>query len=92
MSPTPLFDLGRVVATPRALRLLTERRVDVVQLLWRHVTGDWGQLDEHDRAANDHAVTAGLRILSSYRIGEEKFWIITEADRTATTFLLPSEY
>ncbi|HSY26381.1 MAG TPA: hypothetical protein VK832_02675 [Burkholderiaceae bacterium] len=90
---TPLFSLGTVVATPGALDVLTENNVLAHALLQRHVTGDWGELDEHDRHQNQFALRSGLRILSSYVIGESiKIWIITEADRSSTTILLPEEY
>jgi hypothetical protein len=93
MKPTPLFDPGRVVATPGAIHLMAERRVDPLQLLWRHVTGDWGDLCDEDKLANDRAVNADLRILSAYRFGDrDKLYVITEHDRSVTTLLLPSEY
>jgi hypothetical protein len=88
MTP-PLFQLGAVVATPGAIDL----GVDLLPYLRRHVSGDWGELDEHDRGENDLAVKLGnLRILSAYTTPAGKIWIITEADRSATTFLLPDEY
>lgn len=58
----------------------------------RHVRGDWGDLDEQDKQANDKALQDGSRILSAYGKGETKLWIITEADRSATTILRPDEY
>jgi len=64
----------------------------VLAALGRHVRGDWGDVDAEDRAANDRALREGTRVLSSYRAGGVKFWVITEADRSATTVLLPSEY
>ncbi len=64
-----------------------------VHLLARHATGDWGELDAEDRAANGRAVATGERILSAYTLTTgEQLWIITEADRGATTMLLPREY
>lgn len=60
--------------------------------LGRHVRGDWGDLSEEDKALNDEAVKNGGRIFSSYNFGNEKIWIITEADRSATTILFPDEY
>ena len=66
---------------------------DPAELLARHVTGDWGELAEEDRAENDYSVKNGLRVLSAYTLENgEKIWIISEADRSATTFLKPSEY
>ena len=65
----------------------------VASLLARHVSGDWGQLDAEDQAANEQALAYGTRILSAYDLATgERVWIITEADRSATTLLLPSEY
>jgi hypothetical protein len=61
--------------------------------LKRHVIGDWGEVDERDRAENDRSVGAGCRLLSAYKLRTgERLWVITEADRSATTLLLPSEY
>jgi hypothetical protein len=58
-----------------------------------HATGDWGELDDHDRVENEYSLVHGLRLLSAYRLKDQtKIWIITEADRSATTLLLPSEY
>ena len=98
----PLFGLGQIVATPGALAALKQHGVNPLQLLTRHVTGDWGEVDRGDARQNDLSVKQGLRILSSYRLappsaehpGAEPpvVWIITEADRSATTFLLPEEY
>jgi hypothetical protein len=88
---TGKFSLGRIVATPGALERFS--REQLAQSLRRHMTGDWGDLDAHDRAANKFALQSGARIFSSYRMPDgEKLWIITEADRSATTFLLPDEY
>lgn len=85
------FRLGRVVSTPGVLDLLTVG--EMTTLLARHESGDWGDLDDEDKATNETAVQRGYRILSSYRLSDARnVWIITEADRSATTFLLPSEY
>lgn len=85
----PLFPLGQVVATPGALDL----DVNFYPYLRRHQCGDWGELDAEDRAENDFSVRNNLRLLSAYHTPDgAKFWIITEADRSATTVLLPSEY
>ena len=92
----PLFSTGQVVATPGALRMLEAAGVDPLDLLARHVYGDWGDLDEEDREANRQALRLGGRVFSSYVIGSglsaRKCWCITEADRSSTTFLLPEEY
>ena len=87
-----LFQLGAVVMTSGARDLMKELGLDPVHWLARHVTGDWGELDEHDKQANDTAVQQGERILSAYGTGENKLWIITEADRSVTTILRPDEY
>ena len=93
-----LFTTGRIVATPGALQELEIAGQDVLELLSRHLRGDWGVLDADDKAANDEAVVEGSRILSAYKLKTgEKIWIITEATddhghRAATTLLLPNEY
>ena len=92
MGPLPL---GRVSATPGALRTLSEVGEDPLRLLVRHASGDWGELDAHDRQENQRSLKNGWRVLSSYPIGEdggEKVWVITEADRSVTTILRPEEY
>ena len=86
------FSLGNVVATPGALRLLEEHCISPITLLRRHVGGDWGVVDKDDWKENDLSVERGYRILSSYRVGSETCWVITEADRSSTTLLLPKEY
>jgi hypothetical protein len=86
------FPLGQVVATGGALALLEHAAVNAADLLARHGAGDWGLLSEDDRAANSTAIRAGLRIMSQYEIGGEQIWVITEADRSVTTLLLPEEY
>jgi hypothetical protein len=90
----PLFPLGQVVATPGAIEVIERRRLNAGFLLLRHVTGDWGDMDDDDKARNDHAMYGGNRILSAY--GQEsdpdRLYVITETDRSTTTFLLPSEY
>ena len=87
-----LFQLGAVVVTPGAKRLMKELGLDPAHYLARHVTGDWGDLSEDDKKENDFSVTRNQRILSAYGTGESKLWIITEADRSATTILRPDEY
>jgi hypothetical protein len=88
-APLPL---GRVVATPGALKLLTEARKHPFDYLARHATGDWGELCAFDRRQNEIALRDGLRVLSSYDFPAGRVWIITEADRSVTTILLPEEY
>ena len=87
------FPLGRIVAAPGALKAFQEAGQEPTTFLARHITGDWGDLDEHDRQENESSVAQGLRILSAYSLSTgERIWIITEADRSVTTLLLPSEY
>ena len=84
------FPLGQMAITANAsLRLSTE---EVLTALRRHVSGDWGDLCPEDTLANDTALREGGRLFSAYGQGEERFWIITEADRSVTTVLLPDDY
>lgn len=85
------FALGRVVATTGAVNAIP---IDEIEAgLRRHHAGDWGELDEHDRQENELSLQKRFRLLSAYRSkAGVKFWIITEADRTVTTVLLPEEY
>ena len=88
-----LFPLGQIVATPGALAALEHAGQGAHELLIRHVSGDWGELDADDRRENELSLREGFRLLSAYHLTTgEKMWIITEADRSATTLLLPSEY
>jgi hypothetical protein len=82
------FPLGQLLATRGVLEL----GVDIRELLVRHAHGDWGDLEADDRAANDRAVRFDGRIFSAYTVPQGRVWIITEADRSATTALLPDEY
>ena len=93
------FALGQIVSTPGALAACTPAYL--AECLDRHAHGDWGCVSKDDAASNDEAITEGFRILSAYPIdpgqpskgfGENTLWIITEADRSTTTFLLPDEY
>ncbi|MDQ3360634.1 MAG: hypothetical protein M3534_03050 [Actinomycetota bacterium] len=88
----PLFPLGHVVATPGALRLLADAGVPAPALLDRHVYGDWGEIGSEDARENEVSLRHGFRILSSYPVGNDRIWIITEADRSSTCMLLPNEY
>lgn len=89
----PLFSLGQIVATPGAIEALVEANQTPIELLFRHVTGDWGDLDAEDIRENEYSLKHGYRIFSSYRLSTGvKLWLITEHDRSVTTFLLPSEY
>jgi len=86
--------LGRVVGTMGALAAFAGALdEDLNTFLTRHANGDWGEVDEHDRKANEYAVEHGLRVLSAYTLSSgEQVWVITEADRSSTCLLLPSEY
>lgn len=87
------LELGRVVATPGALELLERYGKGPAEYLARHASGDWGDLDAHDRRANGRALRDGTRLFSAYRVSPlNTLWIITEADRSATTLLLPEDY
>ncbi len=89
----PRFDPGIIVATPGALEALTLAGETPAAFLCRHVGGDWGDLDEEDRAENELSLQEGFRLLSAYRLRDgTRIWIITEADRSSTTILLPREY
>lgn len=82
----PLFTTGPVYMTQGV------RDVNIRSYLRRHLRGDWGDLCDDDKAANDMALIAGTRIFSAYHTPEGKIWIITEADRSSTTVLTPEEY
>ena len=85
----PRFPLGKIVSTPAVIDL----GVDLNSYLYRHHCGDWGDLCEEDKQANEEALAEGFRILSCYQVGDGKrIYIITEADRSVTTVLLPEEY
>ncbi|MDB5875018.1 MAG: Type restriction-modification system methyltransferase subunit [Ramlibacter sp.] len=98
----PKFPLGRVFATPGALELMREMQTEPAHLLARHQYGDWGDMPPEDAAENERSVTENLRVLSSYLLQPPPdcssrrhltlLWIITEADRSSTTLLLPEEY
>ena len=88
-----LFPLGQVLATPGALDLLDRTARNAFEFLERHQCGDWGRVPVEDAQENQRSVEAGYRILSSYFLNEtERLWIITEADRSSTTLLLPDDY
>lgn len=87
------FSPGQIVSTPGALEAMEEHQCSPLTFLARHLSGDWGSVCAEDAASNDEALQCGLRVLSSYEIAANTtIWIITEADRSVTTFLLPSEY
>ena len=107
MSNAPRFALGQLVATPGAMELLEQTGFSALALVSRHVHGDWGDCCDEDKTTNEAAVRQRMRVMSVYRLVDAEallqtpqdkrsslptLWIITEADRSATTLLLPSEY
>ncbi len=91
--PQALFRLGQLVATPGAIETLSESNEGAIDYLRKHQSGDWGELSPGDKKLNSQAVSTGGRIFSAYRTKKgEKIWVITEADRSSTCILLPSEY
>ena len=90
--PNVKFALGQIVGTPGAIQAMDQLNMTLWQLLSRHQHGDWGDLDTEDWQANNRALQTGERLFSAYIVQHMKFWVITEADRSATTILLPEEY
>lgn len=101
------FTTRRVVITPGAAALLAKHNIDPLELVDRHLCGDWGDCDSDDQSLNDFAVTNGLRVMSYFRVAPwveqtklnaqdraelPTVWIITEANRSVTTVMLPTEY
>jgi len=87
------FRIGRLLATPGAMRAIDEAGQDAAFFLARHAKGDWGEVCEEDKGLNEDALEHDARLLSCYRtLRNVRLWIITEADRSATTILLPEEY
>lgn len=90
---SPLFPLGQVLVTPGALEMLETHQLTALPFVLRHVSGDWGDICAEDRQSNADALQHGYRLMSVYAITQtDKLWIITEADRSRTTLLLPEEY
>jgi hypothetical protein len=93
MTMTPKFQLGQVVATPAALEVLRESGQDGSEFIDRHVRGDYGHMPLEDVAANEEAIRDDARVMSAYTtLSGTKIWVITEADRSVTTLLLPEDY
>ncbi len=93
ISKKPAFELGQIVATPGALAALKKAGQQPGEFLTRHINRDWGDLDEEDRKENEYSLEHGFRLLSAYKTNAgDRLWIITEADRSVTTLLLPEEY
>ena len=90
------FPLGNLYLTRGSQELLYDSKLDPLDFIVRHATGDWGELPDEDRELNERSVRYGGRVFSSYELdgggGAGKVWVITEADRSATTVLLPDEY
>jgi hypothetical protein len=92
LSP-PRFAHGRLVMTHSVRVLIQRTRLDVLSILQRHLAGDWGDLPEEDRKSNETALRTGDRLFSVYHVNADvTLWIITEADRSVTTLLLPDDY
>lgn len=92
-SDKPQFGLGQIVATPGALEALEKNSQSASEFLQRHARCDWGDVDAEDAEANNLALSDGSRLLSSYHLKDgSKLWVITEADRSSSCCLLPSEY
>lgn len=90
---SPKFSPGQIAATPGALAAMEEYQCQPLTLLARHLAGDWGVLPAEDAQLNEEALKSDGRLLSSYPLGgDTRIWVITEWDRSGTTFLLPSEY
>ena len=90
----PLFTLGQLVATPGALAAIGVSGDDLSTHFARHQSGDWGDIDAHDRKENQLSLEQGFRLMSAYALSITgvKIWVITEADRSSTCILLPEEY
>ena len=87
------FFPGVIVITPGARAAFKQTGDEIQSFLTRDMRGDWGELDTHDRQENEYSLRRGFRLLSAYTLSDDtRIWIITEADRSATTILLPAEY
>jgi len=88
--PATKFELGDIIITTNAMASLSY--LEYTPALARHAQGDWGDLPHEDILSNERALEHGGRLFSAYGKGSRKFWIITEADLSVTTILLPSDY
>ena len=88
----PMFELGQTVITPACLELIEHQGKSPEEFLARHHVGDWGEVCDEDKQMNEEALWGDSRIMSVYKTETGDVWIITEADRSSTTLLLPSEY
>lgn len=94
-TPPNLFPLGKTVLTRNAKDLLDANGIDPLPYLMRHANGDWSEMCHEDQVTNRNAIRDGFRVFSSYKLPteeEQNVWIITEADRSSTTILLPEDY
>ena len=87
----PKFQIGKTYATPAVTEWAERHEIDLTKLMWRHHCGEWGDLCDGDKTANDEALETGDRILSAYQIADRKIYIITEHDRSRTTIMLATE-
>lgn len=88
-----LFDYGRIFISPGASQVFQMANENPHTYLNRHLTGDWGDLDDHDKSINRQALHQNLRLFSSYILkNKERIYIITESNRQTTTILTPDEY
>ena len=96
LCPNPKFSLGRIVATPAALKILQDKLLSPATFLAKHQSGDYGQLCEEDKQLNEEAISNDpnkqQRVFSSYKIGKDTLYVITEHNREITTLLLSSDY
>ena len=88
----PKFKLGKTYATAAVTAWAEKNEIDLTRYLRSHHCGEWGDLCDGDKTANDEALGNGDRILSAYQIGDRKIFIITEHDRSRTTIMLNTEY
>jgi len=88
----PIFELGRVVATAGVAQFVEDAKLDLTPLLRRHHAGDWGEVGKEDWESNEAALKNGGRLLSAYDLSGHRVWVITEADRSATSIMFPDEY
>jgi len=92
-TPNKTVPLGQTVMTCGINAMMGEIGLDVRNAMFRHAKGDWGEVNDEDKASNDAALVDGDRLVSAYTATNgTKFWIITECDRSVTTVLLPEEY
>ncbi len=88
----PKFHPGKIVATPAALEAMDAHGLVAGTLLVRHLKGDWGDICAEDRRENELSLQEGFRLMSVYKQHGTVIWVITEADRSVTTFLMPEDY